>query len=91
MKLGRSGTAEESVIELLKSDEMSALSMTRNGYIYARFEESKPHTHNPKSTKYNFVSCEADFLESIAVPDNSEIHFKTMYNKSNNNVDQLKI
>ena len=52
----------------------------------------KTHTHTqPKSTKYNFVCCELGFLESIAVPDKSEIRFKTMYNKPHNNVDQLKV
>jgi hypothetical protein len=60
---------------------MSAPSMTSEKYIYMQDQIDLHNTHtNQKSTKYNFVCCEADFLESIAVPDNSEIRFKTVYN-----------
>ena len=57
--------------------------MTSEKYIYMCKTKSiyTTHTHTTqKSTKYNFVCCEADFLESIAVPDISEIRFKTVYN-----------
>ena len=60
-------------------DEMLALSMTPEIYIYARFEESIQHTQN--QNQLSTVLLRGGFLESIANPINSGIRFKAVYNK----------